>query len=185
MPMKVQHHLSLANAVELSRMSNVRHLEIITSIMNAANDVREWFLQKFRHLPSQSTISESLSKIFEHLDTETTQPDVKRQRTPAWVDLENALFEWQQRMEKKKATVTGDLWKGMASVFWDKLPQYEGQPKPKFSTGWLEGFKARHIIKKYRLYGEAGAVDMVVVEEELREIREIVQPYDNENVYIG
>ena len=145
--------------------------------------VQEWFFQEFRHLPSQSTISESLSKTFEHLDTGATRPDVKRQLTPAWVDLENALFEWQQLMEKKKATVTGDLLKEMASVFWDKLPQYEGQPKPKFSIGWLEGFKARHSIKIYRLYGEAGTGDMIVVEEELQEIRETLQPYDNEDVY--
>ena len=136
--------------------------------------VREWFFQQSRNLPSQSTISESFSKTFKHLDTGTTRPDVIRQRTPAWVDLGNALFKWQQRMEKEKATVTGDLWKKMASVFWEKLPQYEGQPKPKFSTGWLEGFKTRHSIKKYRLYGEAGEVNMVVVEEELQEIRETV-----------
>lgn len=134
-------------------------------------------------MPSHSTISESLSKTFEHLDTGATRPDVKRQRTPAWVDLEKALFEWQQRMEKKKAIVTGDLLKEMASVFWDKLPQYEGQLKPKFSTSWLEGFKVRHSIKKYQLYGEAGVVDMVVVEEELQELRETVQPYNNEDVY--
>lgn len=145
--------------------------------------IREWFFKEFQHLPSQSTISESFSKTFEHLDTGATRPNVKRQRTPAWVDLENALFKWQQCMEKKKAIVTGDLLMEMASVFWDKLPQYEGQLKPKFSTGWLEGFKACHSIKIYWLYGEVGAVDMVIVEEKLQEIRETVQQYDNENVY--
>lgn len=48
---------------------------------------------------------------------------------------------------KKKATVTGDLLKEMAAMFWEKLPQYARQPKPKFSTVWLEGFKAPNSIK--------------------------------------
>ena len=71
--------------------------------------------------------------------------------------------------------MTGDLFEEMAAVFWEKLPQYAGQPKPKFSTGWLKGFKARHSIKKFRQHGEAGAVDLIVVEEELQEIRDRVQ----------
>ena len=32
-----------------------------------------------------------------------------------WPDLEYALFEWQQRMEQKKAIVTGDILKTKAS----------------------------------------------------------------------
>lgn len=63
------------------------------------------------------------------------------------------------------------------------MPQYAGQPRPKFSTGWLEGFKTRHSIKKIRKHGEAGAVDLIVVEEELQGIGETVQPYDNEDIY--
>ena len=47
MPMKVQHHLSLANAVELSQMSNVRPFEIITSIMKAANHHKKLFANGF------------------------------------------------------------------------------------------------------------------------------------------
>ena len=38
---------------------------------------------------------------------------------------------------------------------------------PKFSTGWLDSYKARHNIKKYRQHGEAGVVDLVVIEEKL------------------
>lgn len=71
----------------------------------------------------------------------------------------------------------------MAAVFWEKLPQSAGQIKPKFSTGWLERFKARHSIKTIRQHGRAGAVDLIVVEEELHEIRETVQRYDSEDVY--
>lgn len=43
----------------------------------------------------------------------------------------------------------------MISVFWDKLPQFEGQFKLKFSIDGLKGFKIRRSMKKYLLYKEA------------------------------
>lgn len=97
--------------------------------------------------------------------------------------MEDALFEWQQRMKQKKATVTVDILKEMAAVLWEKLPQYAGEEVPKFSTGWLDSFKARHNIKKYRQHGESGSIDLVIVKEELQEIREAVNPYTNEDIY--
>lgn len=148
----------------------------------AHKHLREWFLQQYRHLISQSTVSESLSDTFAHLDTGSGRPNMKKQRQAQWTDLEDALFEWQQKMEQKRATVTGDILKEMAATLWQKLPQYAGQEVPRFSTGWLEGFKARHHIKKYRQHGEAGAIDQVAVEEELQEIRETIGPYTNEDM---
>ena len=143
----------------------------------AHKHVREWFLQQFRHLPSKSTISESLSSTFAYLDSGSGRPTIKKQRQAQWTDLEDALFEWQQRMEQKRATVTGDILKEMAVTLWQTLPQYADQEVPKFSTGWLDGFKARHHIKKYKQHGNAG------VEEELQEIWEAVNPYTNEDIY--
>lgn len=70
-----------------------------------------------------------------------------------------------------------------AAVFWDKLPQYEGQSKSKIFTDWLESFEARYSIEKYKRYEEKKAVDLVVVEEELQKMRKRVQPYNNEDVY--
>jgi Tc5 transposase DNA-binding domain len=47
-----------------------------------------------------------------------------RSSTGDWPDLEMALFEWQQRMEQKKAIITGDILKEKARQLWDALPQY-------------------------------------------------------------
>lgn len=44
--------------------------------------VREWFLREFRHTPSKSTTSESLSSTFALLDSGSSRSDVKRQRQP-------------------------------------------------------------------------------------------------------
>lgn len=86
-------------------------------------------------------------------------------------------------MEQKTVTVMGDIWKEMAATLWEKLPQYVGQEMPRFSAEWLDGFKARRNIKKYRQHGETGAVDIEVIEAELQEVREAVNPYANEDVY--
>lgn len=72
---------------------------------------------------------------------------------------------------KKEITITGDILKGMAKVFFNKLSQYRDESESRFSTGWLDGFKARYRIKKYTRYDDAGAVDRVVVEVELSELR--------------
>lgn len=54
----------------------------------------------------------------------------------------------------------GNIIKKIAATFWQKLPQYAGQKLPKFLTRCLKGF------------GKARAISLVVIEEELKEIRE-------------
>lgn len=51
---------------------------------------------------------------FAHLDSGSSRPDVKRQRQAQWPDLEDALSEWRQRMEQKKATIIKYILKEMA-----------------------------------------------------------------------
>ena len=90
-----------------------------------------------------------------------------------WPDLDYALFEWQQRMEQKKAIITGEVLKTKARELWDALPQYNNIEEPKWSNGWLDGFKKRFKIKEYMQYGEAGSAaidnpDNIAQMEELR-----------------
>ena len=110
--------------------------------------LRQWFEQQFHHFPSQSTIFESLSSTFAHLDNKVQRLEVRKNRAAQWPDLEDVLFEWQQRMMRKEATITGEILKEIAAIFWSKLPQYADEEQPKFSTGWLDGFKNRHQISK-------------------------------------
>jgi hypothetical protein len=46
-------------------------------------------------------------------------------------------------MQKKRAVITGDILKEQAIKLWKSLPQYEDYQQPKFSNGWLDGFKKR------------------------------------------
>ena len=146
-------------------------------------EMQEWFHEQFNHLVSQSTISDSLHPRYSHLDTHKVQPDQKRMRLSHWPDLEQALFEWQQRMELKHATLTNDLLIETALQFWRRLPQYQSLPEPRFSVGWLAGFKQRHGIKRQRKHGEGASVDAATVEAELVELRELLKDYELDDIY--
>ena len=126
-------------------------------------DLAEWFAQETGHTINQSMISKVLSSKYDHLDGMDKRKDrqllqeKKRSSAGDWPDLEAALFEWQQRMEHKRAIITGDILKEKARQLWDTLPQYNGKGQPKWSNGWLDGFKKRFKIKEYVQHGEAGS----------------------------
>ena len=98
-----------------------------------------------------------------------------RSSTGDWPDLEMALFEWQQRMEQKKAIITEDILKEKARQLWDAMSQYDDIEMPKRSNGWLDGFKKRYKIKEYVQRGEAGSAATNVLE---RGIKKRSVPYD-------
>jgi hypothetical protein len=78
-----------------------------------------------------------LSGKYAHLDSDTRKEKTlgaKRYYMGDYPDLEAALFEWQQRMQKKKATITGDILKAKATEIWNHLPQYNKVRAPKWSN---------------------------------------------------
>lgn len=149
----------------------------------------QWFESVHKKPISQVTVSESLSRRFEHLDgtaidsVKTIRPDQRRQRKEAWQELETALYEWQRR-EEKDLPITGDLLRAQAAWFWHRLPQYRDQPEPAFSNGWLHNYVKRHkgLRARYR-HGEAGSVDEGMYATELALIKARVADYSLENRY--
>jgi hypothetical protein len=100
----------------------------------------KWFYQETSHQLNQSLISKILSAKYDYLDAKDVKKDKKelegkRYSEGDWPDLEAALFEWQQRMQKNKAIITGDILKEKASKLWQSLPQYEDKEEPKWSNG--------------------------------------------------
>ena len=55
--------------------------------------------------------------------------------------------------------------------------------EPKWSIGWLEGFKSRNNIHKRKQHGEAASVNMEGAEDRMLELRAIVAPYPPNDVY--
>ena len=146
--------------------------------------VRDWFLDTHYHQISQSTVSDTLSDQYKRLDNvKKASTEAYRSTKGDWPVLEEALFEWQSRINATGATVTGDLLKAKAAVLFELLPQHRGDDPPRFSTGWLDGFKARYRIKRYRRYGESAVVDKVTVEVELEGIRGAIKEYELDDMY--
>jgi hypothetical protein len=141
----------------------------------------DWFTATTGHPLNQSQVSKILSSTYDYLDGVHTKRDKQmfkeknRSSIGDWPDLEYTLFEWQQRMEQKKAIITGDILKTKAKQLWDALPQYNDIKEPKWSNGWLEGFKKRYNIKEYVQHGEAGSAqtdnpDNIVQMEAIRKL---------------
>jgi hypothetical protein len=98
-------------------------------------------------------------------------------------DLEAALYEWQQHMQKKNAVITGDILQEQAAKLWNSLPQYQNRKQPKFSNGWLGGFKNRFKIKEYVKHGEEGSaeIDKPDAVQQMETVRTLAAKYDPDN----
>ena len=126
-------------------------------------ELAEWFEQETGRRLAQGKISEILSSKYQHLDNDKRKDgalDSQRQSVADHPDLEGALFEWQQKIQKKKGIVTGHVLKAKAHDIWVALPQKKDLEEPKWSTGWLDRFKKRHNIKEYVNHGEAGTAQI-------------------------
>ena len=145
----------------------------------------EFFKERYDRVLSKSTISDSLSFKFKQLDEEDhpLHPDSKKQRTSYWPDVDAAVFDWQQQMLKKKPSITNETLMDMARKLFQKLPQYRDIELPKFSSGWLKGYKTRYKIQTPIRHNEFGAVDRVVEEAELEDFREQLKDYKREDIF--
>jgi hypothetical protein len=153
------------------------------------SDLAKWFYNETGHAIDQAQVSKILSSTYDHLDSLDSKKDKKAlnsKRTSAgdWPDLEAALFEWQQRMQKNKSIITGDILKDKASKLWKSLPQYADIEEPKWSNGWIENFKKRFKIKEYVMHGEAGsaAIDDPNSQQQMEDLRALVATCERRNV---
>jgi len=138
-----------------------------------------WFKQRFNHDLSQSQVSKILSDQYSSLDKKDSWQNYGKNRQAVYPDLEEALYQWQLTANRStRITVTGDTLKEIASRLWDKLPQYSAIERPKFSNGWLAGFKIRHKIRKRKKHGESATVDKAQLELDLTDIRAICDLYE-------
>ena len=89
-----------------------------------------WFaVQPSGRRLTQGQISTILSPTYTYLDIDTdprkaSQLGSKRRFKGDYPDLEDALFHWQQQMQKKKAIITGDILRAQAHQIWNLLLQF-------------------------------------------------------------
>ena len=146
----------------------------------------DFFNDKYHRVLHKSTISESLSDTFKHLDEQyhPSHPDSKRRHESKWPDLEAVLFDWEQRASKSNRTITNDDLKDMAKKFFDRLPQYHNEDAPGFSNYWLDNYKTRYEVKKSNDYGKSDATNRETVQQlGLKSLHETLARYKNEDIY--
>lgn len=117
--------------------------------LKTLKDLCVWFETRYKKRIGVSTVSESLSTRFAHLDGSTVSKALKAAKASHTVrssEFEKALFEWQVRAETS-VTITGEILKQKAIELWSAIPSTSGLKEPVFSNGWLEKFKKRCGIK--------------------------------------
>ena len=148
--------------------------------------LQAWFLEAYQQSISQSTISDSLHSWYKHLNSKHIQQHEHgpaKWHQAAYSILEEALFEWQQHLQHKRVPITGDMIQKAASQLWKMIPALACNSELKFSTEWVDDFKRRHRIKKYKQHDEAESADVADSEERMTELQNIVKKYEMQNTY--
>lgn len=146
-------------------------------------DAQKWFETNYGKRIGISTISKSLLKQFESIDTEDVfNSNAMKRRAGKWPTLEAALLRWQLSRVGQGMRVSGDQMIEKAKTFWNNIAEYEGEATPLFSEKWLRGFKERHGLMKRSPFGEARASPKVT-ENQMQYVRDVCKGYAPEVIY--
>jgi hypothetical protein len=80
------------------------------------SELINWFFQEHGHTLNQGQVSRILSSKYDYVDNLDKKKDklalqAQRSSRGEWPELEAALYEWQQRIQKKKGVMTGEILK--------------------------------------------------------------------------
>lgn len=126
----------------------------------------------------QSTLSRKLknrTKLEERVNEHPNALSGKRSRVVTRPDVERALFLWVKHMEEIGESVNGAMLVAKRGRFEDlfNVPLEERLQ----GDGWVSPFKRAYNIKEYRRHGEAGSVDVTLVEAERRRVKAILAKF--------
>jgi len=103
--------------------------------------------------------------------------------------VEEVLYLWLQNQRSRQIPVNGKMIMEAAQVTYTVLvDEYEKSDTrdavaPSFSASWFNAFKKRYQISYSQLHGEAGGVDLVAIEPELRDIRAVCANYSPDDIF--
>jgi len=149
-------------------------------------DVALWASREWGRTITQAMVCKTLDDRYAYLDTQSFPRGVisLAKIVPAnYPILKKTLFEWVLSLNAKHVPLTGDMICSAASSFWAKMPDFRLLTEPKWSQGWLEGFKRRHKIKQYKQSGESASADIAGSEAEISRIQEVVHTYKSGDTY--
>lgn len=141
----------------------------------------EWFRDKFGRIIDRTTVSRVLSSRYDYLDYGAAS-NMTRKSSAHWPILDEALFEWQNRLVEQGQSITGPLIRMKAIQLWKQIDAYKHLPQPIFSDGWLTGFKKRYSISWHTFHGEAASVPESI-HTQMKAIQAICDQYEPDNIY--
>lgn len=95
--------------------------------------------------------------------------------------LEHAMSLWVENVTAGGVTLTDLLIKEKARIFAQALNIQECELL--FSNGWLEKFKKRNNIRRYRAHGEAGSAPLESLPEEREKLRKLLSRFTPDRIY--
>ncbi len=106
----------------------------------------KWFIDRFHHIASQTTISESLSKLCVLGRNDfLVRAKVAGIALPNWPHPEDALFEWQQ-LNGKKEIHSEERHVERDGLLFSGRKWHSTKDNIVCRNGWLVGFKTQHEI---------------------------------------
>nr|KMM72253.1 centromere binding protein Cbh2 [Coccidioides posadasii RMSCC 3488] len=167
-------------AISIEQKKELRsHKALNPSLSNKA--LKQWFEALYKQKIALSSVSEILSKRYEHLDRPVNRTsNQKRYRREHWPELETALYLWIQQAETS-IKLSREVIRLKAEFFWKNLSVYKDREMPAFSNGWLEGFQKRRSIKNRIYHGEAGSA--IDAEQQMKSIGMALQHYNARDIF--
>jgi hypothetical protein len=151
------------------------------------SDLINWFIQETGHKLDQGQVSRVLSSKYDYIDDLDKKKDkmalqAQRWRVGEWKELDVALFEWQQCMQKKKAVITGEILKSQAIKFWNALPQY--QRKNSLSSQMAGSTAFKGVSRLYINHGEAASAEIDKPEAiaQMDKVRQLAAAHNSDNI---
>ena len=95
--------------------------------------------------------------------------------------LDHAMSLWVENVTAGGVTLTDLLIKEKARIFAQALNIQENELV--FSNGWLEKFKKRNNIKRYRAHGKAGSAPLESLPEERERLRKLLGRFTLDRIY--
>lgn len=147
-------------------------------IINAvASGCKQIDVSKRFNVP-RSTIT-SILKNKDKITSQSSDSKIKRFKTGDYPQLEDKVKQWFAQARNSNVPVGGNILREKARVFAEKM----GIEDFRASDGWFDRFKKRHNIKFKKLSGESASVSDNVCSKWKDELKKIIEPYDNKNIF--
>ncbi|CAG8638420.1 8934_t:CDS:2, partial [Gigaspora rosea] len=144
--------------------------------MTLSMKTKQEICQRKNEVPSLS-----IDQLSEEYSSNRASRKKKVNRPAKFVELENAMDIWMQRVFSQNGILTDGILQVQAKKFAELLDIPEDDFKA--SHSWVDRFKRRHNVQKFKIHGESESVPVENLPEERRKLVELLLQYKPNDVY--